>query len=92
MGMDNILVYYVDEVAPTFTMKKLTAGVIAVIVVVSLIVIAGLIVLVSEPVYSLFLFLSKCSCLTLPLYSVVPPQSTRQGQVQQSTGELISLH
>ncbi|XP_057198762.1 epithelial cell adhesion molecule-like [Triplophysa rosa] len=45
VSMENVLVYYVDEVAPTFTMKKLTAGVIAVIVVVSLIVIAGLVVL-----------------------------------------------
>ncbi|KAA0717681.1 Epithelial cell adhesion molecule [Triplophysa tibetana] len=43
--MENILVYYVDETAPTFTMQKLTGGVIAVIVVVSLIVIAGLVVL-----------------------------------------------
>ncbi|XP_056617489.1 epithelial cell adhesion molecule [Triplophysa dalaica] len=43
--MENILVYYVDETAPTFTMQKLTGGVIAVIVVVSLIVIAGLLVL-----------------------------------------------
>lgn len=49
MSMENVLVYYVDEVEPTFTMKKLTAGVIAVIVVVSVIVIAGLIVLVSAP-------------------------------------------
>lgn len=45
--MENILVYYVDETAPTFTMQKLTGGIIAVIVVVSLIVIAGLLVIVS---------------------------------------------
>ncbi|XP_026134924.1 tumor-associated calcium signal transducer 2-like isoform X2 [Carassius auratus] len=45
VSMENILVYYVDEVAPTFTMQKLTGGIIAVIVVVSLIVIAGLMVL-----------------------------------------------
>ncbi|XP_052469600.1 epithelial cell adhesion molecule isoform X1 [Carassius gibelio] len=45
VSMENILVYYVDEVAPTFTMQKLTGGIIAVIVVVSLIVIAGLLVL-----------------------------------------------
>lgn len=51
MLMENILVYYVDETAPTFTMKALTGGVIAVIVVVSLIVIAGLVVLVSAPVF-----------------------------------------
>ncbi|XP_051772592.1 epithelial cell adhesion molecule [Ctenopharyngodon idella] len=43
--MENILVYYVDEKAPTFTMQKLTGGIIAVIVVVSLIVLAGLLVL-----------------------------------------------
>ncbi|KAK9964116.1 hypothetical protein ABG768_005315 [Culter alburnus] len=45
VSMENILVYYVDEKAPTFTMKKLTGGIIAVIVVVSLIVLAGLLVL-----------------------------------------------
>ncbi|XP_016329348.1 epithelial cell adhesion molecule isoform X2 [Sinocyclocheilus anshuiensis] len=45
VSMENILVYYVDEVAPTFTMQKLTGGIIAVIVVVSLIVIAGLLVM-----------------------------------------------
>ncbi|XP_026080248.1 epithelial cell adhesion molecule-like [Carassius auratus] len=45
VSMENILVYYVDEVAPTFTMQKLTGGVIAVIVVVSLIVIGGLLVI-----------------------------------------------
>lgn len=45
VSMENILVYYVDETAPTFTMQKVTGGVIAVIVVVSLIVIAGLVVL-----------------------------------------------
>ncbi|XP_059374012.1 epithelial cell adhesion molecule-like [Carassius carassius] len=45
VSMENVLVYYVDEVAPTFTMQKLTGGIIAVIVVVSLIVIAGLLVL-----------------------------------------------
>lgn len=45
--MENILVYYVDEKAPTFTMQKLTGGIIAVIVVVSLIVLAGLLVVVS---------------------------------------------
>ncbi|XP_067241648.1 epithelial cell adhesion molecule [Chanodichthys erythropterus] len=43
--MESILVYYVDEKAPTFTMQKLTGGIIAVIVVVSLIVLAGLLVL-----------------------------------------------
>jgi len=45
MVMDSILVYYVDAKNPTFTMKHLTGGVIAVIVVVILAVIAGLLVL-----------------------------------------------
>ncbi|XP_041722874.1 tumor-associated calcium signal transducer 2 [Coregonus clupeaformis] len=45
LEMENILVYYVDEEAPTFTMKRLTGGVIAVIVVVMLAVAAGLLVL-----------------------------------------------
>ncbi|TSK42143.1 Epithelial cell adhesion molecule [Bagarius yarrelli] len=45
MEMENILVYYVDEKAPTFTMQRLTGGVIAVIVVVILVVLIGLIVL-----------------------------------------------
>ncbi|KAL2083774.1 hypothetical protein ACEWY4_021547 [Coilia grayii] len=45
MQMEKILVYYVDEKAPTFTMKHLTGGVIAVIVVVILAVVAGLLVL-----------------------------------------------
>ncbi|KAK5853645.1 hypothetical protein PBY51_014782 [Eleginops maclovinus] len=45
LEMENILVYYVDEEAPTFTMKHLSGGIIAVIVVVSLAVVAGLLVL-----------------------------------------------
>ncbi|TRY88725.1 hypothetical protein DNTS_029664 [Danionella cerebrum] len=45
VSMENVLVYYVDEKAPTFTMQRLTGGIIAVIVVVSLIVIAGLLIL-----------------------------------------------
>ncbi|KAM4606975.1 epithelial cell adhesion molecule [Polymixia lowei] len=45
LEMEDILVYYVDEVPPTFTMKKLTGGIIAVIVVVVLAVAAGLLVL-----------------------------------------------
>ncbi|XP_050924150.1 epithelial cell adhesion molecule isoform X5 [Lates calcarifer] len=45
LEMENILVYYVDEKAPTFTMKNLTGGIIAVIVVVVLGVIAGLLIL-----------------------------------------------
>ncbi|KAM6956306.1 epithelial cell adhesion molecule [Aplochiton taeniatus] len=45
LDMENILVYYVDEEAPTFTMQRLTGGIIAVIVVVALAVVAGLLVL-----------------------------------------------
>uniref|UniRef100_A0A3B4B3H2 Thyroglobulin type-1 domain-containing protein n=1 Tax=Periophthalmus magnuspinnatus TaxID=409849 RepID=A0A3B4B3H2_9GOBI len=47
LEFENILVYYVDEKAPTFTMKNLSGGIIAVIVVVVLAVVAGLLVLVS---------------------------------------------
>ncbi|KAI4888637.1 hypothetical protein NFI96_027079 [Prochilodus magdalenae] len=43
--LEKILVYYVDDKAPTFTMKALTGGVIAVIVVVVLAVVIGLLVL-----------------------------------------------
>ncbi|XP_056128410.1 epithelial cell adhesion molecule [Rhinichthys klamathensis goyatoka] len=45
VSMESILVYYVDEKAPTFTMQKLTGGIIAVIVVVAVVVLAGLLVL-----------------------------------------------
>ncbi|XP_030012770.1 epithelial cell adhesion molecule-like [Sphaeramia orbicularis] len=45
LELENILVYYVDEKAPTFTMKNLSGGIIAVIVVVVLAVVAGLLVL-----------------------------------------------
>lgn len=45
LEMENILVYYVDEKAPTFTMKNLSGGIIAVIVVVVLAVVAGLLIL-----------------------------------------------
>lgn len=43
--MEDIVVYYVDEEAPTITMKNLTGGIIAVIVVVVLAVVAGLLAL-----------------------------------------------
>ncbi|KAM9318941.1 epithelial cell adhesion molecule [Pholidichthys leucotaenia] len=42
LKMEKILVYYLDEEKPTFTMKHLTGGIIAVIVVVSVLVVAGL--------------------------------------------------
>lgn len=45
--MENILVYYVDAEPPTFTMKNLSGGIIAVIVVVVLAVVIGLLALVS---------------------------------------------
>lgn len=45
MEMEKVLVFYVDEKDPEFTMKHLTGGIIAVIVVVILAVIAGLLVL-----------------------------------------------
>ncbi|TMS04537.1 Epithelial cell adhesion molecule [Larimichthys crocea] len=45
LEMESILVYYVDEEAPTITMKHLSGGIIAVIVVVVLAVVAGLLVL-----------------------------------------------
>ncbi|CAG10183.1 unnamed protein product [Tetraodon nigroviridis] len=45
LEMENILVYYVDEEAPTFTMQNLSGGIIAVIVVVVLAVVIGLLVL-----------------------------------------------
>lgn len=47
LEMENILVYYVDEEAPTFTMQNLSGGIVAVIVVVVLVVVIGLVVLVS---------------------------------------------
>nr|Q5F381.1 RecName: Full=Epithelial cell adhesion molecule; Short=Ep-CAM; AltName: Full=Tumor-associated calcium signal transducer 1; Flags: Precursor [Gallus gallus]CAH65403.1 hypothetical protein RCJMB04_29h4 [Gallus gallus] len=46
LKFDNMMVYYVDEVPPEFSMKSLTAGVIAVIVIVVLAIVAGIIGLV----------------------------------------------
>lgn len=46
LSMENILVYYVDAKPPTFTMKNLSGGIIAVIVVVVLAVVLGLLALV----------------------------------------------
>lgn len=57
LEMENILVYYVDEEAPTFTMKHLSGGIIAVIVVVVLAVIAGLLVLVSAKLFLNLIYL-----------------------------------
>lgn len=61
LEIENILVYYVDEEAPTFTMQRLTGGVIAVIVVVVLAVAAGLLVLVSAHHHTHSLNLSPIS-------------------------------
>lgn len=58
LEMENILVYYVDEEAPTFTMKHLSGGIIAVIVVVVLAVVAGLLILVSLSSTPTYVFLS----------------------------------
>ncbi|KPP58659.1 epithelial cell adhesion molecule-like [Scleropages formosus] len=41
----DVVIYYVDEKAPTFTMKRVTGGIIAVIVVVILVLIGGLLIL-----------------------------------------------
>ncbi|XP_012717869.2 epithelial cell adhesion molecule [Fundulus heteroclitus] len=45
LKMEKIEVFYVDEKAPTFTMKNLSGGIIAVIVVVVLAVVIGLLIL-----------------------------------------------
>ncbi|MED6290539.1 hypothetical protein CHARACLAT_014136 [Characodon lateralis] len=45
LEMEKILVYYVDEKAPTFTMQNLSGGIIAVIVVVVLAVVIGILLL-----------------------------------------------
>ncbi|XP_021247500.1 epithelial cell adhesion molecule [Numida meleagris] len=46
LNFENMMVYYVDEVPPEFSMKSLTAGVIAVIVIIVLAVVAGIVALV----------------------------------------------
>ncbi|KFV75244.1 Epithelial cell adhesion molecule, partial [Struthio camelus australis] len=46
LSFEKAVVYYVDEVAPEFSMKSLTAGVIAVIVVVIVAIVAGIVVLI----------------------------------------------
>ena len=64
LEIEDILVYYVDEEPPTFTMKALTGGVIAVIVVVVLAVVAGLLVVVSV-MHSTKYNLYVCVCASL---------------------------
>lgn len=46
--LEKTVVYYVDEIAPEFSMQSLTAGVVAVIVVVVIAVVAAIVVLVSS--------------------------------------------
>ncbi|XP_043861078.1 tumor-associated calcium signal transducer 2 [Dromiciops gliroides] len=44
--VEDTMIYYVDEKPPQFSMKRMTAGLIAVIVVVALAIVAGIVVLV----------------------------------------------
>ncbi|XP_013928420.1 PREDICTED: epithelial cell adhesion molecule [Thamnophis sirtalis] len=46
LRFENTIIYYVDEKRPEFTMKRLTPGIIAVIVVVVLAIVAGILVLI----------------------------------------------
>lgn len=46
--LEKTVVYYVDEIAPEFSMKYLTPGLIAVIVVVVIAIVAAIVVLVSS--------------------------------------------
>ncbi|NWT15294.1 EPCAM protein, partial [Vireo altiloquus] len=46
--LERTVVYYVDEIAPEFSMKSLTPGLIAVIVVIVIAVVAAIVVLVSS--------------------------------------------
>lgn len=45
---EKTVVYYVDEIAPEFSMKSLTPGLIAVIVVIVIAIVAAIVVLVSS--------------------------------------------
>uniref|UniRef100_A0A674N549 Epithelial cell adhesion molecule n=1 Tax=Takifugu rubripes TaxID=31033 RepID=A0A674N549_TAKRU len=72
LDMENILVYYVDEEAPTFTMKNLSGGIIAVIVVVVLAVVIGLVLLVS--VLNIALCVGASSALANPINFLFSPQ------------------
>ncbi|XP_053919875.1 epithelial cell adhesion molecule [Cuculus canorus] len=46
LNLEKTVVYYVDEIAPEFTMKSLTPGLVAVIVVVIVAIVAAIVVLV----------------------------------------------
>ncbi|NXD66023.1 EPCAM protein, partial [Eolophus roseicapillus] len=48
LKLEKTVVYYVDEIAPEFSMKSLTPGLIAVIVVIVIAVVAAIVVLVSS--------------------------------------------
>ena len=48
LHFEKTVVYYVDEIAPEFSMKSLTPGLIAVIVVVIVAIVAAIVVLVSS--------------------------------------------
>ncbi|NXF40366.1 EPCAM protein, partial [Nyctibius bracteatus] len=48
LHFEKTVVYYVDEIAPEFSMKSLTPGLVAVIVVVIVAIVAGIVVLVSS--------------------------------------------
>lgn len=72
LDMENILVYYVDEEGPTFTMKNLSGGIIAVIVVVVLAVVIGLVALVS--MLNIVLCVGASSALANPINFLFSPQ------------------
>lgn len=86
LEMENILVYYVDEEAPTFTMKNLSGGIIAVIVVVVLAVVIGLLVLVS--VLNIALCVGACSALANPLTSCFLYSFSSTGEAKRGTTKL----
>ncbi|XP_072505725.1 tumor-associated calcium signal transducer 2 [Notamacropus eugenii] len=46
LRVEDTMIYYVDDKPPQFSMKRMTAGLIAVIVVVALAIVAGIVVLV----------------------------------------------
>lgn len=98
MEMENILVYYVDEEPPTFTMKNLSGGIIAVIVVVVLAVVAGLLALVSAFNYLVYSTDFSLTCTSLNVspnflfcVCVVLLQKERESEIQQSPGEMNSV-
>lgn len=63
LDIEKILVYYVDAKPPTFTMKYLSGGIIAVIVVVVLAVVIGLLAVVRTPTLDMNYGPSLCRVL-----------------------------